>query len=117
MVPEKVLYYRQASQTATEPYSHSRLGTYEKCPYHYKLRYIDRLEIEERQGIEAFTGIVVHESLEHLYAQAKEDRVVPWEELVTRLRRRWDELMNDSVVVIKKGMSKAGPFAQGAETC
>jgi len=91
---------------ATEPYSRSRLSTYEKCPYRYKLQYIDQLEVEERMGIEAFTGTLVHESLEHLYTRARDGEVVPWEELVARLRGRWDELLNDSVVVIRPGVTR-----------
>lgn len=91
---------------ATEPYSHSRLSTFEKCPYRYKLQYIDRLEVEEAVGIEAFTGTLVHESLEHLYARARDGEVVPWEELVARLRSRWDELLDDSVFVVRPGTTR-----------
>lgn len=90
----------------TEPYSHSRLSVFEKCPYRYRLQYIDKVEVEERQGIEAVTGTLVHECLEHVYAQSQEGALVPWEDLVARLRSRWDELVDDTVVVVKRGVSK-----------
>jgi len=35
-------------------YSHSRLTTFENCPYKYKLKYIDRVEIEDFETVEAF---------------------------------------------------------------
>lgn len=47
-------------------YSHSRLETYENCPFRYKLQYIDRVK-RDRTGIEAFVGSCVHGVLEQLY--------------------------------------------------
>lgn len=49
-------------------FSHSKLATYENCPHQYKLRYIDRIKpSEEEEGIEAFLGGTVHETLIKLY--------------------------------------------------
>lgn len=49
-------------------YSNSKLSTYENCPQQYKLTYIDRVEVHEgEEGIEAFLGNRVHETLEKLY--------------------------------------------------
>ncbi|KQM12119.1 hypothetical protein AOA80_04285 [Methanomassiliicoccales archaeon RumEn M1] len=90
---------------ATEPYSHSRLSVFEQCPRRYKLRYIDKVEVEESVGIEAFTGSLVHESLEHLYAMAREGQVVEWDELASHLRNRWDELYDSSVFIARKDTS------------
>jgi ATP-dependent helicase/DNAse subunit B len=44
-------------------YSHSRLETYQNCPRQYKLQYIDKVEVEERESVEAFLGSKVHETL------------------------------------------------------
>ena len=87
---------------ATEPYSHSRLSVFEQCPRRYRLRYVDKVEVEEAVGIEAFTGTLVHDSLEHLYAMARDGQVVGWEQLTARLRNRWDELFDDSVFIVRK---------------
>ena len=38
-------------------YSHSRLSCFEQCPPKYKLNYIDKVETEVEEGIEAFLGI------------------------------------------------------------
>ena len=56
-------------------------------------------------GIEAFTGSLVHESLEHLYETAREGQVVGWNELASHLRNRWDELYDSSVLIVRKGSS------------
>jgi len=48
-------------------YSHSRITTYENCPYQYKLRYIEKKKPEVPTTIEAFMGDMVHQTLEHLY--------------------------------------------------
>jgi len=37
-------------------YSHSRVSTFENCPYKYKLQYIDRAEPEISETIELFMG-------------------------------------------------------------
>ncbi len=41
-------------------FSHSRISTYENCPYSYKLRYIDKKKPEIPTTIEAFVGDMVH---------------------------------------------------------
>lgn len=48
-------------------YSHSRLSTFEQCPQKFKLKYIDKVETEAEESVEAFLGVRVHETLEKLY--------------------------------------------------
>jgi putative RecB family exonuclease len=48
-------------------YSHSRLRCFEQCPARFKFQYIDKVETEEEQSVEAFLGSRVHETLEKLY--------------------------------------------------
>jgi hypothetical protein len=72
-------------------YSHSRLSCFEQCPRKYQLRYIDEVEIEEREGIEAFTGTLVHLSLQHLHEQAAQGQVLGSAELVDHFRSLWKE--------------------------
>jgi hypothetical protein len=47
-------------------YSHSRLSTFEQYPYKFKLRYIDKVETEVEESVEAFMRVRVHEALEKL---------------------------------------------------
>lgn len=41
-------------------YSHSRVSTFENCPYQYKLKYVDKIEVNIPTTIEAFMGGIVH---------------------------------------------------------
>jgi putative RecB family exonuclease len=52
-------------------YSHSKISTYETCPYQYKLHYVDKIEPEISTIIEAFMGDLVHQTLEKLYKDRK----------------------------------------------
>jgi len=52
-------------------YSHSRVSTYENCPYQYKLKYIDKVKVDVPTTIECFMGDLVHQTLEKLYKDKK----------------------------------------------
>ena len=49
-----------------ERFSYSSLQTFKKCPAQFKIRYIDKVRKKD-EGIEAFMGKRVHESIEFLY--------------------------------------------------
>src|SRR3989339_570507 len=57
-------------------YSHSRLSSFEQCPYKFKLRYIDKIIPEIEKSIEAHLGSSVHDALEWLYQSVIEDRIL-----------------------------------------
>ena len=57
-------------------YSHSRLGTYENCPFQYKLRYVDRVKPILGNTIESFMGSMVHDALEWLYKLAQDSNIL-----------------------------------------
>ncbi|HVP58521.1 MAG TPA: PD-(D/E)XK nuclease family protein [bacterium] len=84
-------------------YSHSRLETYGNCPRQYKLQYIDRVEIEEFEGIEAFLGGRVHEALEKLYKDVRMTRLPAVEEVVAYFDRAWDENWHEGVNIVRAG--------------
>lgn len=86
-------------------YSHSRLSTYETCPLQYKLKYIDKIEVEEEEGIEAFLGSRVHEALERLYKDLRYSKLLTLDELVHFYNSVWDKHWNNAVVIRKKELS------------
>ena len=86
-------------------YSHSRLSTYETCPLQYKLKYIDKIEVEEEGGIEAFLGSRVHDTLERLYKDLRYSKLLTLDELVTFYNAQWDKNWNNAVVIRKKELS------------
>jgi putative RecB family exonuclease len=83
-------------------YSHSKLETFENCPMRYKLQYIDKVEVEEFESIEAFMGGLVHEALEKLYQDVQVTRVPTAEELVKFFDDAWDDRWHDGVKVVKQ---------------
>jgi putative RecB family exonuclease len=82
-------------------YSYSRLGTYENCPLQYKLHYIDRITSEE-EGIEAFMGSRVHETLEKLYKELIHSKLNSVEELVEYYNQQWDKEWHDEIKITKE---------------
>jgi len=87
-------------------YSHSSIETYRKCPFQFKLHYIDRVQKEEREGIEAFLGSRVHEILERLYKDLLHTKLNTLEEILTHYNRLWDKNWNDDIVITKKNLNK-----------
>ena len=82
-------------------YSHSQLSTYETCPYQYKLAYIDRIETET-EGIEAFMGSRVHDTLQKLYQDIRVTRLLSLPELLDVFLRGWEKNWNDHVQLVRK---------------
>jgi putative RecB family exonuclease len=85
-------------------YSHSRLGTFETCPYQYKLRYIERIS-SDVDGIEAFMGSRVHEVLEKLYLDKRRCKENTLKELLDYYDEQWEKNWHDGVVIVKKEYS------------
>ena len=82
-------------------YSHSRLSCYEKCPFQYKLKYVDRVQPPLGTSIEAFVGSMVHDALEWLYRLVRDGRVATREELAGKYQELWDAEWKDDIRVIK----------------
>jgi len=85
-------------------YSHSRISTYENCPYQYKLHYIEKIEVDTPTTIEAFMGDMVHQSLEDLYKRKKFKQRVSKETLIKFYRDLWDKEYSDDILIVKGGL-------------
>ena len=83
-------------------YSHSRLSCYEQCPQKYKLKYIDRVETEVEESIEAFLGVRVHETLEKLYRDLRYQKLKTLDELLDFFHSEWKKNWDDSIVIVKE---------------
>jgi len=82
-------------------YSHSRISTYENCPYKYKLHYIDKVKVDVLTTIEAFMGDMVHQTLEHLYKLKKFNKRVALNVLIKFYRDLWDKNYSDDILIVK----------------
>ncbi len=95
-------------------YSHSRLACYESCPRQYKLRYIDRIRPPEgEEGIEAFLGSRVHETLEKLYRELILTKINTLDDLRAYYERQWEKNWHDNVVIVKKEFTRDHYYATG----
>ena len=86
-------------------YSNSRVSTYENCPYQYKLKYIDRVEVDIPTTIEAFMGDMVHQTLEKLYRDKKFQKDVPKETLLKFYKEKWDKEFTKEIKIVKKDLT------------
>jgi len=96
-------------------YSHSRLSTFETCPLQYRLRYVDKVKIEESETIEAFMGSRVHETLEKLYRDLRLTKTNSIDDLLSFYHENWVKNYSDDVKIIKKGYSPENYKDTGAK--
>lgn len=86
-------------------YSHSRISTFEQCPYKYKLQYIDRETPEIENTIEAFMGDIVHQSLQDLYKRKKFKQRISKASLIKFYKDLWDKEYSEDIKVVKEGLT------------
>jgi putative RecB family exonuclease len=107
---------RPASTGHPRPiYSHSRLETFENCALKYKFRYIEKIEKKE-QGVEAFVGSRVHETLRKLHddARAAWGRVT-LQDLLDFYRAQWKKNWGPQVKIVRRGESAKSHFEYGIQ--
>ncbi len=85
-------------------YSHSQLSTYEECPLKYKLRYRDRVK-RETEGVEAFLGSRVHDTLKKCYDDSRLTKVNALPDLLAYYDTIWDQNWHDEIVVTRKDVT------------
>ncbi|MDY6966610.1 MAG: PD-(D/E)XK nuclease family protein [Halobacteriota archaeon] len=83
-------------------YSYSRINTFENCPLQFKYRYIDKIKTES-EGIEAFMGTIVHESLEKLYSDCMRSKETTLDDLIDFFISRWNKGWHDGIEIVRKG--------------
>ncbi len=94
-------------------YSHSKLSCFEQCRYLYKLKYIDKVEIEIPTTIEAFMGALVHRVLEKLYRDLMYQKLNSKEELINYYNMLWDKEWTDSILIVNKNYTQNNYRAMG----
>jgi putative RecB family exonuclease len=85
-------------------YSHSRLSTYENCPLQFKLTYIDRIK-RETEGIEAFLGNRVHETLKKVYDNIRRTKLDRLDEMLAYYESLWQKNWHDDIVINRKELT------------
>ena len=82
-------------------YSYSQINTFLNCPQKYKLIYINKIKKTE-EGIEAFIGKVVHETLEWIYNN-KIDYVI-WDKIEEKYFKIWDNKWHNHIFYFNRNM-------------
>ncbi|MAG02618.1 hypothetical protein CMI42_04735 [Candidatus Pacearchaeota archaeon] len=86
-------------------YSHSRISTYEQCPYKFKLRYIDKIKADIPTTIEAFMGDMVHRTLEKLYRDRKFMKEITLDGLIKFYKDLWSKHYSRDILIVKKDLT------------
>jgi RecB family exonuclease len=94
-------------------YSYSKLASFKRCPYQYKLSYIDKIKTGI-ENIEAFVGSRFHELMEEIFASGKEKDYF-LEELIARFRALWKEKWHDRVRIPNPGKTVEDYLKYGEE--
>jgi len=95
-------------------YSNSRIETFEQCPRKYKFRYVDNVRTES-EGVEAFVGKRVHETLEKLYRDLKLAKLNGLDDLLRFYESEWEKNWHGKVRVVREGITPGHYFALGQQ--
>lgn len=87
-------------------YSHSKLSCFEDCRLRYKFSYIDRLEAEVGNTVEAFLGDLVHQTMEKLYRDKLSEKLDDLAELLAFFEDLWLKEWADDIIINTKGLTK-----------
>ncbi len=93
-------------------YSHSQLSMYEQCPLKYKLCYRDKIK-RDVEGVEAFVGTRVHDTLKKCYDDARLTKVNTLDELLSYYDNIWQQNWHDSIIITKKDLTQGHYKALG----
>ncbi len=81
-------------------YSYSRLQTFRQCPRKYYYRYVAKVPLkDEPEFIATYLGSRVHETLERVYDNARNGRLISEDDIVASYRSRWTSEWSPSVVL------------------
>lgn len=94
-------------------YSHSKLSTFEQCRQKYKFRYIDKIEPDFKQTIEAHLGSSVHDTFEWLYNNVLKKIIPKLDEVLEFYINRWQKNLNENIKVVKEDLTQQDYFEKG----
>ncbi len=83
-------------------YSHSRLSAFQQCALKFKFKYLDKIQTEVEQTIEAFLGDFVHRTLEKLYKDLKFQKQNSLDELLVYFNTEWKKNWNKEIIIVRK---------------
>lgn len=95
-------------------YSHSQLATFEQCPLKFRFRYVDKIRKPDEQGVEAFTGSLVHETLQKLYEDLEYEKLNTLDGLLAWYSAEWRRTWRPEVKMVRGDLSEEDYRQYGA---
>jgi putative RecB family exonuclease len=95
-------------------YSPTQLETFRQCPLKFKFRYIDHIETGV-EGVEAFLGNRVHDALQKLYDDLREEKFHDLNDLIDFYESRWESKWHDSIRIVKPDRTEDDYFDHGVK--
>lgn len=98
-------------------YSHSKLSTFEQCPFKYKLKYIDKVKPLIEKTVEAHLGSSVHDTLEWIYNLVKKNsgNIPTMDEVIQHYIETWQKDFSNKILVVRNNMTHKDYFNKGIE--
>jgi len=84
-------------------FSYSSLQSYQKCPAQFYFRYIERI-FKNDEGIEAFMGKRVHETIEYIYNQKKSGINLSIDKIVEHYHSLWENKWHGSIAIVNRNI-------------
>lgn len=84
-------------------FSYSSLQSYQKCPAQFHFRYIERI-FKNDEGIEAFMGKRVHETIEYIYNQKKSGINLSIDKIVDHHHSLWENKWHGSIAIVNRNI-------------
>ena len=84
-----------------EYFSYSSIQCYKKCPAQFQFRYIDKI-FKKEEGIEAFMGKRVHETIEYIYNQKKANFFLSVDDILKYHYNLWEAKWHSNIAIVNK---------------
>ena len=84
-------------------FSYSSLQSYKKCPAQFHFRYIERI-FKNDEGIEAFMGKRVHETIEYIYNQKKSGINLSIDKITEYYHSLWENKWHGSIAIVNRNI-------------
>lgn len=84
-------------------FSYSSLQSYQKCPAQFHFRYIERI-FKNDEGIEAFMGKRVHETIEYIYNQKKSGMNLSIDNIFEHHHLLWKNKWHGSIAIVNRNI-------------
>jgi len=97
------------------PFSHSSLSSFEQCPAKYKFYYLEGIE-KPHESVESFLGRRVHESLEFLYREVGDGKMLLFDHINDHFRNSWEMEWHEHIVIVDPKL-KPRDYFQIGEQC